>query len=259
MLRRGVITAILTLALLTVLASPLNDPQVTVPYTVQGGFSTSYETIPYVTEASVGVTKPVASSYTSIAGVSTSYTPMVYRINTELVVRGITWSTPLRIHVRLLKANKTYIPDFDVDYTVNGTQRTARKGEDSFNLTLNYFVTYWDPVILVFPDTVEGHKLLNSTTITIDPFTTPDVYVYYYAEVTEPIKPTAPTTPETTPSGGTPMFPRGYIFIPWWLIEFIESYWWLLILTVMLIIVLYRYLRHREGVSIEIEIPKWAY
>jgi hypothetical protein len=258
-LRRGVLTAILILALITAFAVPLNDPEITVPYTVQGGFSTSYTAIPYVTNASVGVTKPTIASYASIAGVSTSYTPMVYRINTELVVENIKWSVPLRVHVRLLKANKTYIPDFDVDYTVNGTQRTARRGEDSLNITFNYFKAYWkDPVVLVFPDAVEGHRLLNSTTIIVDPLETPDVYVYYYAEVTEPAKPVVPTVPEEKPEKKSP-WERGYIFIPWWLIELVKSYWWLLLLLAMLVIALYVYQRRREEVSVEIHIPKWAY
>jgi len=259
-LRRGALTALLVLALVTVFAIPLYDPTIKVPYTVQGGSSTSYKAIPYETDAQVGITKPVAAPVTSIAGASTGHSPLVYRINTELVVRGIKWSVPLRVHVRLLKANKTYIPDFDVDYTVNGTQRKAKRGEDVFNVTFNYFVTYWDPVVLVFPDAVEGHKLLNSTTITVDPFVTPDVYVYYYAEVTEPIKPTVPTSPETTPSGAPETtFPRGYIFIPWWLVEFIESFWWLLLLLMLLIIAYYIYKKRRGGVVVEIEIPKWAY
>jgi hypothetical protein len=259
-LRHGALTALLILSLIIVLASPLSDPAVTVSYTIQGGYSESYTAIPYVTEAFAGVTKPATASYMVTGGVSTGYRPLVYIINTELVIENIKWSVPLRVHVRLLKADKTYIPDFDVDYTVNGTQRTARKGEDSLNITFNYYKAYWkDPVVLVFPDAVEGHRLLNSTTIIVDPFVTPDVYVYYYAEVTEPIKPTVPTTPEGTPTGATPMSPRGYIFIPWWLVEFIASYWWLLLLLLILIVAVYMYHRHRSGVSVEIEIPRWAY
>ncbi|MEM3427436.1 MAG: hypothetical protein QW212_04100 [Nitrososphaerales archaeon] len=67
--------------------------------------------------------------------------------------------------------------------------------------------------------------------------------------------------PPSQPSEGQPSvgIPKGYITIPWWLIEFIQDNWWLLLLLVMLIIALYLYLRHREGVSLEIEIPKWAY
>jgi len=258
-LRLGALTATLALALLAVLASPLNDPEVTVSYTVQGDYSTSYTAIPYVTEAFVGVPKTTVASYTGIAGVSTGYTSLVYRINTELVIENVKWSVPLRVHVRLLKANKTYIPDFDVDYTVNGTLRTAKKGEDSLNITFNYYKEYWkDPVVLVFPDAVEGHRLLNSTTIIVDPFVTPDVYVYYYAEVTEPIKPTVPTAPEEQP-GAKPPWEHGYVFIPWWLIELVKTYWWLLILLAVLIITLYTYMKRREGVTVEIHIPNWAY
>ena len=264
MLRRGALTALLALALLVVLAAPLNDPEVAVSYTVQGGYSPSYTPIPYITEASVGVTKPTTALYMGTAGVSTSYTPMVYRINTELVLENIKWSVPLRIHVRLLKDNMTYVPDFDVEYTVNGTLRTARKGEDSLNITLNYYRAFWkDPVILTFPDAVEGHRLLNSTTIVVDPLTTPDVYVYYYAELTEPVKQPSPSTSTSSGEGGgettsKPPLPSGYITIPWWLLETVKSYWWLLILTLILIIAAYKYHKRHSGISVVINIPNWA-
>ena len=263
-MRRGALTALLALALLVVLAAPLNDPEVAVSYTVQGGYSPSYTPIPYITEASVGVTKPTTALYMGTAGVSTGYTPLVYRINTELVLENIKWSVPLRVHVRLLKDNMTYVPDFDVEYTVNGTLRTARKGEDSLDITLNYYRAFWkDPVILTFPDAVEGHRLLNSTTIVVDPLTTPDVYVYYYAELTEPVKQPSPST--STPSGGSgeggqskPPLPTGYISIPSWLIQFVANYWWLLMLTLIIIIAAYKYHKHRSKTSVEINVPDWT-
>nr|ADJ54294.1 hypothetical protein pHA1_gp16 [archaeon enrichment culture clone 1(2010)] len=67
--------------------------------------------------------------------------------------------------------------------------------------------------------------------------------------------------PPSQPSEGQPSvgIPHGYITIPWWLIEFIQDNWWLLLLLIVLIIALYLYMKHREGVSIEIELPKWAY
>ena len=69
-----------------------------------------------------------------------------------------------------------------------------------------------------------------------------------------------PSNP-SQPSEGQPSIgiPHGYITIPWWLVEFIQDNWWLLLLLIVLIIILYIYVKHREGVSIEIEIPKWAY
>lgn len=67
--------------------------------------------------------------------------------------------------------------------------------------------------------------------------------------------------PPSQPSEGQPSvsFPRGYIVIPWWLVRYIEENWWLLLLLVALIIAVYVYLKHREEVTVEIHIPKWAY
>jgi len=67
--------------------------------------------------------------------------------------------------------------------------------------------------------------------------------------------------PPSQPSEGQPSvgIPHGYITIPWWLIEFIQDNWWLLLLLIVLIIALYLYMKHREGVTVEIELPKWAY
>lgn len=67
--------------------------------------------------------------------------------------------------------------------------------------------------------------------------------------------------PPSKPSEGQPStgIPHGYIVIPWWLVEFIQENWWLLLLIAVLITALYVYLKHREEVTVEIHIPKWAY
>jgi hypothetical protein len=73
--------------------------------------------------------------------------------------------------------------------------------------------------------------------------------------------PTTLITPHTSqPSEGQPSVgtPHGYITIPWWLVEYIEENWWLLLLLAILIIVVFLYLKHREEVTVVIEIPKWA-
>jgi len=69
-----------------------------------------------------------------------------------------------------------------------------------------------------------------------------------------------PSNPQTSEGQEHPsaIFPHGYITIPWWLFEFLQENWWLLLLIVMLIVALYVYLKHKEEVRIEIEIPKWA-
>ena len=63
------------------------------------------------------------------------------------------------------------------------------------------------------------------------------------------------------PSEGQPSvgITHGYITIPWWLVEFIQENWLLIVLLILLVIALYLYMKHREGVSLEIEIPRWAY
>lgn len=67
--------------------------------------------------------------------------------------------------------------------------------------------------------------------------------------------------PPSQPSEGQPSVspPHGYITIPYWLVEYIEKNWWLLLLLATLIIAVYLYMKHREEVTIEIEIPRWAY
>ena len=67
--------------------------------------------------------------------------------------------------------------------------------------------------------------------------------------------PPSPST-EGQPSTGTP---HGYITVPWWLLEFIQVNWWLLLLIAVLIVAVYLYLKHREEIRLEIEIPRWAY
>jgi hypothetical protein len=65
-----------------------------------------------------------------------------------------------------------------------------------------------------------------------------------------------PPPPSPPPSEG---FPHGYITIPWWLVEYVRENWWALALLALLAIVLYVYKKRREGVKVEIEIPRWAY
>jgi len=61
--------------------------------------------------------------------------------------------------------------------------------------------------------------------------------------------------PSAAPSEGF----RGYIIIPWWLVEYVRENWWALALLALLAVVLYVYKKRREGVKVEIEIPRWAY
>lgn len=69
-----------------------------------------------------------------------------------------------------------------------------------------------------------------------------------------------PSNPSQSPEGQPSVgIPHGYITIPWWLVEYIEENWWLLLLLVILIITVYLYLKHKEEIRLEIEIPRWAY
>jgi len=51
--------------------------------------------------------------------------------------------------------------------------------------------------------------------------------------------------------------PRGYVFIPPWVYELLERWWWLLALLLLLLALLWLR-RRREGVTIVIEVPRWA-
>ena len=238
---------------------------ITVSYEVWGGLSTSYTPLPYAVNGSVSYTKPAAAGYEALGGVSTAYEPLRYVFNTRLELEGVSVPALVRVHVRLLKGNKTYVPDFDIEYAANGTRRVARNGEDAFNATLTRLVlAAKDPLVLEFPSTADGHEIVNSTTITVDlvPWGAVDVWVYYWAEVTQPARPPSglpevPGAPEERPARPGVAPPAGYVFIPPWLYELLREYWWLLALLLLLLALLWLR-RRREGVTIVIEVPRWA-
>ena len=260
---------------------------ITVSYEVWGGLSTSYTPLPYAVEGYVSYPKtltfsysatgifelgtPPSAGYAALGGVSTAYEPLRYVFNTRLELEGVSVPAQVRVHVRLLKGGKVYVPDFDIEYAANGTRRVARKGEDAFNVTLTWLVlAAKDPLILEFPPTADGHKIVNSTTVTVDlvPWGAVDVWVYY-SETAQPPPPQPPAPqppappPPPPPEEGRPAPeeapPRGYVFIPPWLYELLERWWWLpLLLHLLALLLLLRLRKRGEGVSVVIEVPDWA-
>jgi hypothetical protein len=283
----ALLAAAVAAAALLALAAALT---VTVSYTVLGGVSTGYTPLAYAVEGYVSYPKtltlsyvgegffelstPPSAGYAALGGVSTAYDPLLYVLNARLELEGVSVPATVRVHVRLLKGGKAYPPDFDIEYTANGTRRVARNGEDSFNVTLTRLVlTAEDPLILEFPQVADGHEIVNSTTVAVDlvPWGAVDVWVYYWAEATQPAKPPsglpevpgapgeAPAPPEEGRPAPEEAPPRGYVFIPPLLYELLREYWWLLLLLLLLLLLALLWLRRRrEGVSVEIRIPRWA-
>jgi len=242
---------------------------VTVTYEVWGGLSTSFTPIPYAVEGAVSYTKPAAAGYAALGGVSTAYRPLRYVFNAGLEVEGVSVPAQVRVHVRLLKGGKAYIPDFDIEYMVNGTKRIVKHGEDTINTTLTRLIlAVKDPLVLEFPPAADGYSLVNSTPITVDlvPWGAVDVWVYYSGAAQPPPPPPPPPQPPAPPPPPAPEEgrpapeeapPRGYVFIPPWLYELLER-WWLLALLLALLLLLYLLRRRGEGVTIVIEVPRWA-
>jgi len=217
----------LTLALSLAAASPA---EVTVTYEVWGGYTGAYTPLGYTAwggysfasyplaypaSGSVTVYQPPALGYPVSAGVSlgsrpVAYgalggaslkcSPLVYGLQPQVVLGNATFR--LNVHVRIVKGNKTLVPDFDVPYRVNGTSRVAVKGEDSLNWTFSWIeLLVRDPLVLEFPREADGYALLNSTPVHADPRVQTDVWVYY-GEAPAPVQP--PSQPGQQPGAPQP-------------------------------------------------------
>jgi len=222
----ALISALLPLAL----ASPA-EVAVTVTYEVWGGYSGSYTpldytawggyslssyalvypvngsanlpwtlTVAYEPNATVSARSYPPTEYGILAGASLKYDPLLYGVQPQVILGNATFR--LNVHVRVLKGNRTLIPEFDVPYKVNGTARVARRGEDALEWVFPWIeLLVRDPLALEFPREVEGCTLLNSSTVYADPRIQPDVWVYYaYGEAPTPSQP--PSQPGQQPGGG---------------------------------------------------------
>ena len=218
----------LTLALLPLVSASPAEVAVTVAYEVWGGYSDGYTPLDYTAwggyslasypldypaNGSVTVHQPPALGYPVSAGVSLSarpvgygalggaslkYRPLVYGLQPQVVLGNATFR--LNVHVRVIKGNKTLVPEFDVPYRVNGTSRVVVKGEDSLNWTFAWVeLLLRDPLVLEFPEEVNGYALLNSTPMHADPRVQSDVWIYY-GEAPSPAQP--PSQPGQQPGGG---------------------------------------------------------
>jgi len=222
----------LTLALSLASASPA-EVAVTVTYEVWGGYSGGYTPLGYTAlggyslssyalaysvngsanlpwtlvlsyepNATVSARSYPPTEYGTLAGASLKYDPLLYGFQPQVVLGNATFR--LNVHVRIIKGNRTLIPDFDVPYRVNGTARVARRGEDSLNWTFSWIeLLVRDPLALEFPREVEGCKLINSSTVYADPRVQSDVWVYYaYGEAPSPSQP--PSQPGQQPGAPQP-------------------------------------------------------
>ena len=220
----------LTLALLPLVSASPAEVTVTVTYEVWGGYSDGYTPLDYTAwggyslasylldypaNGSVTVYQPPALGYPVSAGVSLSarpvaygalggaslkYRPLVYGLQPQVVLGNATFR--LNVHVRVIKGNKTLVPEFDVPYRVNGTSRVAVKGEDSLDWTFAWVeLLLRDPLVLEFPEEVNGYALLNSTPMYADPRVQSDVWIYY-GEAPSPAQP--PSQPGQQPGAPQP-------------------------------------------------------
>ena len=215
MLRTALAAALLALVLALPLVSASPDTvTVTVTYEVWGGYTGSYTPLDYSVDgtanlpwtlvlayepnATVSARSYPPTGYAALAGASLKYDPLVYGFQPQVILGNATFR--LNVHVRVLKGNKTLVPDFDVPYKVNGTSRVAVKGEDSLNWTFTWVeLLLRDPLVLEFPEEVNGYALLNSTPMYADPRIQPDVWIYY-GEAPSPTQP--PSQPGQQPGGG---------------------------------------------------------
>jgi hypothetical protein len=217
----------LTLALPLAYASP-DQVTVTVTYEVWGGYTGDYTPLDYTTwgdyaggytpldyPVNVSVTVyqspalgyPVSAGvslrsrpvgYGALGGTSLKYDPLVYGLQSQVILGNATFR--LNVHVRIIKGNKTLVPEFNVPYKVNGTSRVTIKGEDSLNWTFTWVeLLLRDPLVLEFPEEVNGYALLNATPMCADPRVQSDVWIYY-GEAPVPVQP--PSQPGQQP--GTP-------------------------------------------------------
>jgi len=266
------VSTLLFFLLLTVTSKVAIDPNITyvggidtsaqnLKYT--SGISTSAQNIKYMSGIS---TNAQNLKYTS--GISTKANGLSYRLNCFIYVNN-SWFA-LRIKAKLDDGTPISVP-----VTVNGTSYTV----PASGLLLNWSRTapicgYLDPIAYVsFPQSVDRYVLMSvegiqGDTVAWPLFTVYNVTAIYTVEQSQPPSqppPTQPSQPQPpSDEGGKPARPEeaspshGYITIPWHLLEIVKSYWWLLILTLMLIIAVYKYHKHRSEVSVVIHIPHWA-
>jgi hypothetical protein len=225
-----------------------------------GGISTNTNKLAYTAGGISTNTNKLA--YTA-GGISTKANKLSYILNCFIYVNN-SWYA-LRIKAKLDDGTPISVP-----VTVNGTSYTV----PTSGLLLNWSTTapicgYLDPIATVsFPPNVDRYVLksvegVNGNTAIWPPFTIHNVTAIYTTEQTAP--PLQPSQPLPGGSGeehplspSESSSPKGYITIPWRLIQFVTDYWWLLILTAMLIIAAYVYHKRHSGVSVEINIPNWA-
>jgi hypothetical protein len=247
------------LIFLSLVVTPEVSKDPTITYT--GGIDTSALSLRYM---SGGISTNTNKLAYATGGISTKANKLSYMFNCFIYVNN-SWFA-LRIKAKLDDGTPISVP-----VTVNGTSYTV----PTSGLLLNWSTTasicgHLDPIATVsFPSNVDRYVLksvegVNGSTVIWPPFTIYNVTAIYTTEQTAP-----PLPPSQPPPGGsgeeggreTPSessSPKGYITIPWRLIQFVTDYWWLLILTVMLIIAAYVYHKRHSGVSVEINIPNWA-
>jgi len=252
---RPLVLALALLIFLSVVATPevAIDPDIA----YAGGIDTSAQSIGYLGS---GISTSVNRLGYTTGGISTKANKLSYKLNCFIYVNN-SWFG-LRITTKLDDGTPISVP-----VTVNGTSYTV----PTSGLLLNWSRTapvcgYLDPVAIVsFPQSVDRYALksvegVQGNTVAWPLFTVYNITAIYTVERTSP----PPSSSASSGGGGegespskTPL-PTGYVSIPWWLMEFVNNYWWLLILTLMLIIATYKYHKHRSSVSVVIHIPHWV-